>query len=280
MKRKLENQDHNDDLAAQIPVPGTSKAETTEDVRGLRALTVLEHLTATPLPMTLAQLAAIMQVPKSSLMRLLDSMEAHGYVLHMPAERGFVPGQRSIVLALDTLRGSNIRRRFRAVLRRLVDALGESCNLTVPDGDRVLYVERIETQEPLRMTLPPGTWVPMHCSASGKLFLSSMPPRERQRAVGYLTLTRASRRTIVDRKAFEAELDRLAKRGIGMDNEELILGMVAVAIPVRAPDGTVIAAIACHAPTARMTMDDLLRGEAHLRSAADEIAAILFPEAG
>ena len=277
MKRNSGKVDQNEEAALDVPDAGTSNTLSNDDIRRLRALTVLEHLTATPLPMTLAQLAATMQVPKSSLMRLLQAMEAQGYVLHMPAERGFVPGQRSIVLALDTLRGSNMRRRCRAVLRRLVDSLGESCNLTVPDGDRVLYVERIETKEPLRMTLPPGTWVPMHCSASGKLFLSSMPLRERQRAVGYLTLTRASRRTIVDRQAFEAELDRLAKRGIGMDNEELILGMVAVAIPVRAPDGKVVAAIACHAPTARMTMDDLLRGESQLRSAADEIAGILFP---
>lgn len=79
MKQKSEDEDQNDEVGPGFLDSGAINTETVEDVRGLRALTVLEHLTATPLPMTLAQLAATMQVPKSSLMRLLQSMEAHGY---------------------------------------------------------------------------------------------------------------------------------------------------------------------------------------------------------
>jgi DNA-binding MarR family transcriptional regulator len=160
--------------------PEAADGNAGEDIRRLRPLTVLEHLSEASQPLTLAQLAATMRVPKSTLMRLLRSMEAQGYLLHMPAERGYVPGTRATTLALRMLRGSNIRRECRAVLRNLVRSLGETCNLTVPDAGRVLYVERIDTTAPLRMHLPPGTWVPMHCTASGKLFLASMPLLERR----------------------------------------------------------------------------------------------------
>jgi DNA-binding IclR family transcriptional regulator len=255
----------------------TADGEASEDIRRLRPLTVLELLSEASQPLTLAQLATMMRVPKSTLMRLLRAMEAQGYLLHMPAERGYVPGNRATTLALRMLRGSNIRRECRAVLRNLVRSLGETCNLTVPDAGRVLYVERIDTTAPLRMHLPPGTWVPMHCTASGKLFLASMPLLERRSILAQLQLTRHSPRTITDRRELEAELERIARRGVGIDNEEFVLGMVAVAVPVLGSDGRLVAAVACHAPTARRSLDEMLTSVPELRAAADAMARILSP---
>jgi DNA-binding IclR family transcriptional regulator len=238
---------------------------------------VLEHLSEASQPLTLAQLAAMMRVPKSTLMRLLRSMELHGYLLHMPAERGYVLGTRSATLALRMLRGSNIRRECRAVLRNLVRALGETCNLTVPDAGRVLYVERIDTTAPLRMQLEPGIWVPMHCTASGKLFLASMPLLDRRSILDQMPLPRHAPRTITDRRELEAELERIERRGVGIDNEEFVLGMVAVAVPVRGNDGKLVAAVACHAPTARRSLDELLTCVPDLCKAAEAMQRILCP---
>lgn len=251
-----------------------------DDVRRLRALAVLEHLTESPQPLTLAQLAHLMQAPKSTVMRLLRAMEVEGYVLHLPAERGFVAGTRATTLALRTLRGSNMRRECRAVLRNLVDKLGETCNLTVPDAGRVLYVERVETTEPLRMHLQPGTFVPMHCTASGKLFLASMSLLERRRLLANLALTRHSPRTLVEPAELESELARNARLGLGIDNEEFIRGMIAVAVPVLGEGGKAVAAIACHAPTARVSLDDLMAKVPSMRAAAEMMRTVLFPAAG
>lgn len=204
-------------------------------------------------------------------------MEMHGYVLHMPAERGFVTGVRSATLALRTLRGSNIRRECRAVLRGLVKKLGETCNLTVPDAGRVLYVERIDTTAPLRMHLQPGTLVPMHCTASGKLFLASMSLLERRSVLAHLPLTQPSPRTIIDSQKLDIELDKIARDGFGVDNEEFVRGMVAVAVPVRGNDNKLVAAIACHAPTARMSLAELRTGVPELRAATDAMRQVLFP---
>jgi len=237
----------------------------------------MEILSESSQPLTLAQLSVLMRVPKSTLMRLLRSMETRGYLMYMPAERGYVPGTRSATLALRVLRGSNIRRECRAVLRNLVRSLGETCNLTVPDGGRVLYLERIETTAPLRTHLEPGTWVPMHCTASGKLFLASMSLLERRSILAQSPLTRHSPRTITDSRELEAELERIARRGVGIDNEEFVHGMVAVAVPVRGKDGKLVAAVACHAPTPRRSLDELLTCVPELRAAADAMAQILSP---
>ena len=247
-----------------------------DDVRRLRPLRLLQHLATASQPLTLGQLAGLMSVPKSTLMRLLDSMEANGYVLQVPAQRGYVAGSRSVELSLHILQGTNVRRDCRGVLRKLVGKLGETCNLTVQDAGRVLYIERIETTQLLRMHLDPGTWVPMHCTASGKLFLASMPLAERRHVLAQLALNRHSPRTITDPVQLERELDEIAKRGIGVDNEEFVGGMLAVAVPVRNEDGRVVAAIACHAPTARVSLFELYAGVRHMREAADEAREVLF----
>ena len=80
----------------------------------------------------------------------------------------------------------------------------------------------------------------------------------------------------MDKKELEAELLRIAKRGVGIDNEEFVRGMVAVAVPVRGNDNKLVAAVVCHAPTARKSLDGLLDGVPELKRAAEEIKHILF----
>ncbi|MGN5480691.1 IclR family transcriptional regulator [Cupriavidus basilensis] len=127
---------------------------------------------------------------------------------------------------------------------------------------------------------PPGVHVPLHCTASGKLFLSAMNRLEQQQTLKYLPLTANTPRTISDPVLLEAELDRVRTRGIGVDNEEFVQGMCAVAVPVRQPgtsngQGRVIAAIACHAPTARKPLEALMRAAPVLESAARNMGEVL-----
>jgi DNA-binding IclR family transcriptional regulator len=262
-----------------LPAPAHEAAD---DTRVLRALSVLEQLASAGQPSSLSQLSSRLQIPKATLMRLIESLEARGYVTHMPdsrgADRAIALGPRAAQLALTTLANSTFTRACRSLLRTLVESLGETCNLTVLDGDTVLYVERVETSEPLRLHMQPGTRVPLHCTASGKLFLSQMTPAERGLVIRRLPLKSMTYRTLTDVDLLEAELDRLAMRGIGVDNEEFVRGMVAVAVPVRnIEDGRVLAALAVHAPTARSSLEDLLKAVPKLKEIAVRIGPLLQP---
>jgi DNA-binding IclR family transcriptional regulator len=256
-----------------------------DDARVLRALAVLEALASAGQPYTLSQLAARLHIPKATLLRLIESLETRGYVMHMPDSRGH---DRSIALgpsaaqfALATLANNTFTRACRSVLRALVDVLGETCNLTALDGDRVLYVERVETAEPLRLEMRPGMRVPLHCTASGKLFLSQMTALERNAMLARITLKKMTYRTLTDKQQLAAELERLGSRGVGIDNEEFVRGMVAIAVPVKdAADGRVLAALAVHAPTARATLNDLLEAVPQMREAASRLAPLLHMNDG
>jgi DNA-binding IclR family transcriptional regulator len=251
-----------------------------DDARVLRALSVLEQLAAAGQPFTLSQLSVRLRIPKATLMRIIESLEAQGYVAHMPdsrgTDRGIALGPRAARLALATLANNTFTRACRSLLRTLVDELGETCNLTALDGDTVLYIERVETSEPLRLNMQPGMRVPLYCTASGKLFLAQMPAAERRVVLARLALKRMTYRTLTDAGLLEAELDRLAARGIGIDNEEFVRGMVAVAVPVRdAGAGRVLASLAVHAPTARATLEDLLKAVPRMQETARKVAPLL-----
>jgi DNA-binding IclR family transcriptional regulator len=87
-------------------------------------------------------------------------------------------------------------------------------------------------------------------------------------------------RTFTDATLLGAELDRLASRGLGIDNEEFVRGMVAVAVPVRQPGGSgVLASLAVHAPTARASLDDLLKNVPTLKETAARLAPLLHADA-
>lgn len=262
----------------QTPLQGNDAQH--DNTRVLRALAVLEQLASAGQPFSLSQLSARLHIPKATLMRLIESLETQGYVTHMPdsrgGERAIALGPRAAHLALATLSNNTFTRACRSLLRALVEVLGETCNLTALDGDTVLYIERVETTEPLRLAMQPGTRVPLHCTASGKLFLSQMQQTERRSVLSRLTLKRMTYRTLTDRSLLEAELDRLAVRGIGIDNEEFVRGMVAIAVPIRdALSGRVLASLAVHAPTARANLNDLLQFAPKLKETAVALAPLL-----
>lgn len=261
--------------AASSGTRGTETGEPQDDARSLRVLRVLDYLARAQHPPTLAQLAQRLDMPKSTLTRLLAAMQRAGFAAATPTENGFVPGPQATALALSTLRASAFTRACRAVLAQLVGKLGETCNLTAPDGDQVVYMERVETAEPLRLFFAVGSHVPMHCTASGKLFLASMNRLERGHVLARLPLTRNTPRTFIDPARLEDELQRLAARGIGIDNEEFVRGMSAVAVPVRDAQDRVVAAVACHAPTARLMLDDLLRAVPVLQDTAQSMREVL-----
>lgn len=245
-----------------------------KNTRVLRVLSVMERVAAATQPATVSQLAQRLGIPKATLSRLLATLVEHQYLGASPGQ-GYVLGPRAMRLALATLGSNDFMRACRSVLRALVQRLGETCNLTALDGDRVIYIERVETSEPLRLHIEPGTRLPLHCTAGGKMFLGQMPLHERQALIERLPLTQMTPRTLTDPGRLGDELERLSGLDIGVDNEEFVRGMVGVAVPVRGEDGKVLAAIVCHAATARATLDDLLRHLPHLREAATSMHGLM-----
>lgn len=242
-------------------------------VPGLRLFALLEALCALGRPGTLAELAQATGWPRPSVHRLLAQLEGAGWVAREPDGRRFAPAPRLQALAEAALGASAPQGVRRAVLRQLVADIGESCNLTALSGAEVIYLDREETAFPLRMELRPGTRVPLHCSASGKLFLAHLEAAERTALLASLPLVRYTAHTLTERAALDAELARVRRQGYALDAEEYVEGLVcaAVAVPLAGRRG-VRCAVALQAPVARMSLQQAIAQVPRLQQGAAALA--------
>lgn len=258
-----------------IPFESPSRAEDAEQAAtpGLRLLQLLELVCSAPEPQTLVDVVRLSGQPKPSVHRMLQQLEAGGLLARGSDGRRYAITPRLMRFAETVLRSSGSTGARHAVLRQLVADVGETCNLTALSGAEVIYLDRVETAFPLRLELGPGSRVPLHCSASGKLFLAYLPRAQRERLLGGLQYQRHTVHTLSSREALEAELERIRQDGHAVDAEEFIDGLVCVAVPVRdEPHGPVRCAVALQAPAVRMPLPQALQQLDKLRHAAQGIA--------
>lgn len=241
----------------------------------LRVLDLLSLVASSERPLALPEITAALDASKPTVFRMCQRLETAGYLEREPGGRHFRIGPSLIRLGLSAVRGGSAHVGRHAILEALVAAIGETCNCTMLAGSEVYYLDRVETRWPLRMHLEPGSRVPVHCTASGKLFLANLAPAARDALLAHLPLEPHTSSTITSRKALVAALEEIRKRDYSIDNEEFLVGLIAIAVPVRDRAGNVVAALACHAPLARMSIEEAVRQLPRLRAAARKLAATL-----
>lgn len=190
-------------------------------------------------------------------------------------DKRYVVSQRMSALALAVQMGSPQRRERHAILARLVGQIGETCNFTMLDGNEVVYLDRVETSANVRLHLKAGSRVPLHCTASGKLLLSGLPPGHVRRLLGSGPLGRHTDRTILCFEVLERELARIRAAGFSTDVGEYLEGSVCLAVPVLDLRRRISAAVAVHGPAPRMTLKKAYGFLPALREAAAAIAATM-----
>ena len=241
----------------------------------LRLLVLVEVVAEAGVPLVPSVINERLGLPKPTLHRLLATAEAEGLLQRDIDGRSFGPGPRLRSLAVATLSSSRIRAVRIAILKALSDKVGETCNLAIPDREGMIYLDRVETQWPLRIQLPVGTQVPFHCTASGKMYLSSLRKDYLDRFLKHSPLTAATGRTITQAPDLRRALDVIRSRGYATDDEEFMDGMVAVAVPVLDSRQRLISTLSIHAPVQRHSVAALEAYLDPLRSAAADLSACM-----
>lgn len=245
----------------------------------LRLLMVLEEVARVGIPVTPTEVNAALELPKPTIHRLFATLEEEGFLQRDMDGRTYSPGPRMRVLAASTLSSLRIRTARQAILRRLSREIGETCNIALPDRDCMLYLERVETEWPLRIQLPQGTRVPFHATASGKMYLSTLAPNHLQRYLNATTLTGHTENTITDRGALQEELDTISRNGYALDREEFMPDMIALAVPIMEPNDRLMATLSFHAPTQRFDVSRAITYLDALREASQELSLLVVSEA-
>ena len=239
-----------------------------------RVLEIIELVSISERPLSPADLAFSLDIPKPSIHRLLQQLEADGFV--QTDWRGLIiPSARLVKTAVGVLTCNSLESLRLSVLQRLAAEVGETCGIAIPNNLEMMYTDRVQSNWPLRIYLPIGGNVPVWCTSSGKLYLSSLPKTQRKRLMSNMPLQALTNNTLVDKVQLENSLEQIAETGVGVDNEEFIAGMVALSVPILSPDGHYFASLFTHAPTVRKSLADLQVFVPQLQAAANELSFLL-----
>ena len=259
-------------MSTKPPEPASARID--GDTPNLRLFALLEVIAQRDAPFTQQAIVDEVGLPKPTVYRMLQQLEGAGLLQRDGNGRHYSAGQRLRRLAENLLLNSSTHGARHAVLRQLVDSLGESCNLTAFAAGEVLYLDRVETAAPLRFYLHPGSRVPAHCSATGKLFLGQMSPAQRRRLLSAVPLERFTQNTLTDPEALEREIEQVRQQGYAFDNEEFLPGLLCLGVLVPAGEGLSNMGLAIQAPVMRMSREKALASLGALRQAAQALARI------
>ncbi|KGJ04034.1 transcriptional regulator, IclR family [Paracoccus halophilus] len=222
-------------------------------VRALdRALDVLDAIAGAS-GLTLTEIAQRLALAPSTVHRVLVTLEGRGVAEIDEVTQTWHVGPTAFRHGSAFMRRTGLVERARPVLRRLMEATGETANLGILNGEAVLFLSQAETHETIRAFFPPGTRSPLHASGIGKALLAHKPRREVEMVLDEMVLERFTPMTLCDRQALLDDLGTIRLRGYSLDNEERTPGMRCIAAPIFDPVGEAAAGISVSGPVLRMT---------------------------
>jgi DNA-binding IclR family transcriptional regulator len=216
-----------------------------------RGLKLLNLFSESPRGLTAKQVAALSRLPVSTVHRFLANLVTAGF-LNRDLEGTHHLGIACFAIGQAAAGQLDIRRLSLPYLRELNQQTRETIHLTVRHGASAVYVEKLDSPEPLRIHSRIGASVPLYCTAVGKVMLAYMPSDEQERVLSQLELKRLTPNTAGSLQELKAELFRVRKNGYASDLEEHELHIRCVAAPIWDHTGSVQSSVSITAPSLRM----------------------------
>ncbi len=249
---------------------------TTRIPTNMRALLILEAISAASEPMTASGVAKVLGLPKQTVHRVCTSLVEEGFLMREGSGHRLRPALRLREIANGILHASQFHTARHLVLKQLAELSRETVNFVQPGVAGMQYRDRVETDWAFRVNLPVGSEVPFHCTASGKVYLATLSPADRSRFVSTLDLKYMTANTHVNFDTLLPDLQSVRKNKYAVDNEEFMEGMIAVAVPVYDQNNRYFASLAIHGPSQRLGLEDVVKHVDDLHAAAEKLTHVFF----
>jgi IclR family transcriptional regulator, pca regulon regulatory protein len=243
-----------------------------------RGLAVLATFTPDRPALGISELARELALTRSTTHRYAATLARLGYLHQDDSTRKYRLGPRVLDLGFSMLGSLELREIAAPHLRQLTDLTGHTSNLAIRDDTDVILIDRVRGRpgpyHHLEFTLHVGSRIPAYCSATGKALLAFLPRPDLDKLLDRIDLIQRGPRTLTSKTALFAELDRVRRTGIAVNDEELESALRSIAVPVRSRTGEVIAAVNIAIPWSPVTITELVgqHGPA-LQATARQIAA-------
>ncbi len=220
-----------------------------------RGLDVIRAFDAEHTRMTLSQVAERTGLTRAAARRFLLTLVAEGYAVTDGKAFGLAP--RVLELGYAYLSTLGVWQGALTVLTDVTRQVGESCSASVLDGTEIVYVARVAASRIMTVNLHVGSRLPAFNTSMGRMLLAYLPPLELERVLNARKLEKMTPHTVTDPDQLRAILRQTAIQGWSLTSEELELGLLSLAAPLRDRSGKVVAAINVSTQINRMNPEQL-----------------------
>lgn len=217
------------------------------------------------------ELSKELGINKSTVSKILSTLENHRY-LAKNANRKYRLGLRLFELGTLVTAQMDLQKEALPHMEELNKEVEETIHLVVMDDFEVVYINKVESPQSLRIGSRVGGRLPAHCTGVGKVLLAALSPRELEFFLEKKPLTRFTPQTITDRGRLKRALAEIRARGYALDQEEFSQGLMCVAAPIRNYTQKEIGAISVSGPTHRMRQKNLEFLIGQVKTAGQEIS--------
>lgn len=222
-----------------------------------RALDIIMILSLKKGGLGVTEIANQIDINKSSVYRILSTLVQYGYVEQDEETGRYKLGYKFLEISSRLLDSIDLRGEARPFLQELETETNEAIHLVVYDQAEVVYIEKLEGNETLRMHSKVGKRAPMHCTSVGKAILANLPLETVLTIIEQKSMPVHTVHTITDKDDLLHELQMVREKGYALDLEENENGITCIAAPIFNHTGKVMAAVSISGPTLRMTDDRL-----------------------
>jgi len=221
------------------------------------AVRLIKSFTSTRTTWGVSELSRELGISKSSVHRILATLTDEGMLEQDPESGRYRLGLAMYDLVAAVPSQRDLHEAVLLPMTELRNRTGETVQVGVLDGMHVVYIERLDSPNTLRLFTNIGRRNEIHCTGTGKALLAHLPPDRRDRIVKELSLTKRTAYTITSNRKFSQELDQIRAQGYAENRHESEVGVVSIAAPIRDSSGATMAAISVAGPAERM---DPVRG--------------------
>ncbi|HET7313556.1 IclR family transcriptional regulator [Salinisphaera sp.] len=237
-----------------------------------KAIALLALIADSPTPPRFTDLLSASGRPKATLHRLLGALASEGLITLDEPTQTYRPGLRLLELAHRSWLSLDLRSIAAADVDRLTEQTGETVHLAVLDGSQIVYIDKRESGNSLRLFSAIGKRGPLYCTGVGKAILAALAPAALDTLLATTELAGHTPTTITDDTVLRTELAAVRERGCAYDIEEHEQGIRCVAAAIVEASGRIVGGLSVTAPTVRMTGDRMEALGPLVIDAADRIA--------
>lgn len=219
-----------------------------------------------------SELVKRVSLGKSNVHRLLATLNHLGYVEQDPATSKYFPSLKIYELGNAVINRTGLLPIVHAYLEELGKQFHETNNLAVLDRGEIIYIDKVESPESLRMDIKIGGRVPAYCTALGKVLLAYLGEPEIKKLMKSQKFIPRTKKTVTSLEELKRNFQQIQTQGYAIDDEELYEGVRCIAAPIRNYSGKVIAAISIAGPSVRMNHDKLVQLREPILNTAKEIS--------